>query len=249
MSLLEIKKLHYSIDDNGSKMNIIDDISLSVGLGKLVVLTGPNGGGKTSLAKLIMGIAQPTAGSILLDGQDISALDVYSRARLGISYAFQQPTRIKGITVNELLSMAVGKEVAPEECCRYLTSVGLCSGDYLNRALDSSLSGGEMKRIEIASILARHSKINIFDEPEAGIDLWSFAQLTETFKRMHEKRDSAIIIISHQERILELADEIIVISDGKIQQQGSKDEIFPKIMGEVQFSCNYIRDMNAEARI
>jgi Fe-S cluster assembly ATP-binding protein len=175
---------------------------------------------------------------------------VYSRAQLGLSYAFQQPTRIKGITVSELLVMATGKaNVSQVDCCQYLTAVGLCANDYLERELDSSLSGGEMKRIEIASILARHSKINIFDEPEAGIDLWSFAQLTETFKRMHEKQDSAIIIISHQERILELADEIIVVADGKIQQQGSKEEIFPKIMGEVQFSCNYIRNMSSEVRV
>ena len=241
MSLLEIKDLHYQIEGS-EKVNIINGINLNLEKGKLLVLTGPNGGGKTSLAKLIMGIAKPSSGSIVYDGQDITALDVYERAKLGISYAFQQPTRIKGITVSELLAMASGKEISQADSCHYLTAVGLCAGDYLNRELDSSLSGGEMKRIEIASILARASKINIFDEPEAGIDLWSFAQLTETFKRMHEKHDRAIIIISHQERILELADEIVVISDGQIQQQGSKEEIFPKIMGEVQFSCGFLRD-------
>lgn len=238
MSLLEIKNLKYQVAKSDT-INIINDISFNLDIGKLIVLTGPNGGGKTTLAKLIMGIAQPTSGSITLDGKDITNLDVCERAKLGVSYAFQQPTRIKGINVSELLSISSGQELPADQCCKYLTAVGLCSADYLYRELDSSLSGGEMKRIEIATLLARDTKVNIFDEPEAGIDLWSFAKLTETFKMMHDKGDRAIIIISHQERILELADEIIVISDGKIQQKGSKDEVFPKIMGEVQFACGY----------
>lgn len=241
MSLLELNNLTYKVTSGAEAITIIDDVSLKLEEGMLTVLTGPNGGGKTSLAKLIMGIETPTSGSIKLNGQDITALPVNERAQLGISYAFQQPPRIKGINVSELLAIAAGMDLKYDLCCRYLTAVGLCSADYLYRDLDSSLSGGEMKRIEIASILARKTKISIFDEPEAGIDLWSFAKLTETFKKMHEEHGGSLIIISHQERILELADEIIVISDGKMQQKGSKDEILPKIMGEVQFSCGYIK--------
>ncbi len=241
-SLLELSNLSYAVGSGAEITKIIDNVSLKLNEGMLTVLTGPNGGGKTSLAKLIMGIEKPTSGTIKMNGKDITGLSVFERARMGISYAFQQPPRIKGINVSELLSIASGKELLHDACCGYLTSVGLCSADYLYRDLDSSLSGGEMKRIEIATILARNTKISIFDEPEAGIDLWSFAKLTETFKRIHETHGGAIIIISHQERILDLADEIVVISDGKIEQKGSKNEVLPKILGEVQSFCGYVKE-------
>lgn len=241
MSLLELKDITYKVDD----LTIIDGISLTLEKGMLTVLTGPNGGGKTSLAKLIMGLVKPTSGKIFFDGGDITGKEVWERARLGISYAFQQPTRIKGINVGELMELSAGGSQTQFQCCKHLTDVGLCSADYVERELDSSLSGGEMKRIEIASVLARGSKLNVFDEPEAGIDLWSFARLTETFRALQEKRDSAMIIISHQERILELADEIVVISDGTIQLQGTKDEVFPKIMGEVQYGCSFLNNNRA----
>jgi Fe-S cluster assembly ATP-binding protein len=242
MSLLELNNLTYRVNNGTDSVNIIDGVSLKLEEGMLTVVTGPNGGGKTSLAKLIMGIEMPTSGSIKLNGEDITTLPVHERAQRGISYAFQQPPRIKGINVSELLGIAAGSDLQYDLCCRYLTAVGLCSADYLYRDLDSSLSGGEMKRIEIATILARKTKISIFDEPEAGIDLWSFAKLTETFKKIHGENGGAIIIISHQERILELADEIVVLSGGKVEQKGTKDEILPKILGEVQYQCGYMKE-------
>lgn len=244
--MLVLKNLTYKVQSDEGVITIIDNISLSLGEDTLTVLTGPNGGGKTSLAKLIIGIEKPTSGKIIFDGTDITDMDVHERAKLGISYAFQQPTRIKGINVGELLGIATGKDQPQYQWwCKYLTDVGLCANDYIERQLDSSLSGGEMKRIEIATVLARDSKLNIFDEPEAGIDLWSFARLTETFKALHDKGDRSMIIISHQERILELADEIIVISGGKILVKGTKDEVFPKIMGEVQYGCEFLKDQAA----
>ena len=230
--MLELKHISYSVREADETLGILKDISLTVDDHKLVVFTGPNGGGKTTLAKIIMGLVKPTGGQILWNGQDITDLGITERARLGISYGFQQPPRFKGITVRDLLTIASGDEkLSKDKCCQYLTKVGLCANDYLDREVDVSLSGGEVKRIEIASILARNADLMIFDEPEAGIDLWSFARLTETFEQIHSQGSATMIIISHQERILNIADEIVVIADGKIVKQGTREEIMPEIMG------------------
>ena len=203
-----------------------------------MVFTGPNGGGKTTLAKIIMGLAIPTSGQILWNGQDITNLGITERARLGISYGFQQPPRFKGLTVENLLTLAAGNEkLSKDQCCQYLTKVGLCANDYLEREVDVSLSGGEVKRIEIASILARNGELMIFDEPEAGIDLWSFARLTETFEQIHAAGTATMIIISHQERIISLADEVIVVGDGNIRHRGSAQEILPQILADTLGGC------------
>ncbi|MCM1148701.1 MAG: ATP-binding cassette domain-containing protein [Butyricicoccus sp.] len=236
--MLELKNICYSVSDQDTENSIINDISLTFGDGKLVVLTGPNGGGKTTLAKIIMGLVRPTSGSIIWNGQNVTELGITERAKLGISYGFQQPPRFKGIRVRDLLSIASGKRLLPKaEACSYLTQVGLCANDYLDREVDASLSGGEVKRIEIATILARHSALLILDEPEAGIDLWSFSKLTETFGQLHEKHDSTMIIISHQERIISLADEIVVISGGKVSSRGAKDEVLPGILTGTYACC------------
>ncbi|HBN6134798.1 TPA: ATP-binding cassette domain-containing protein, partial [Clostridioides difficile] len=219
--MLEIKNLSFNVESNSEELGIINDVSLSFEKGKLIVITGPNGGGKSTIAKLIMGIEKATSGQIILDGEDITNLSITERAKKGIGYAFQQPPRIKGMTVENLLTLAHGKPLSTDVCCQYLTDVGLCSKDYLNREVDNSLSGGEMKRIEIATLFARDLKVSIFDEPEAGIDLWSFGKLNESFKKIHEESDQTIIIISHQERILELADEIIVLQDGSVKSHGT----------------------------
>ena len=229
--------------DAGEELDILNDVSLTVGDGQFVVVTGPNGGGKTTLAKAIMGLVQPTGGTITWNGTDITHMPITDRARLGVSYGFQQPPRFKGLRVRDLLALAAGSEkLTREEGCQYLTRVGLCAGDYIDREVDASLSGGEVKRIEIATILARKSGLMIFDEPEAGIDLWSFAKLTETFRFIHDKRSATIIIISHQERIIDLADEIVIIADGRITDQGPKDELFPKILANTQSACTYVRE-------
>ena len=207
------------------------------------MVTGPNGGGKTTLAKAIMGIVEPTGGQILWNGQDVTHMSITDRARLGISYGFQQPPRFKGLRVRDLLSMAAGNDkLTRDEACQYLTRVGLCAKDYIDREVDTSLSGGEVKRIEIATILARKSGLMIFDEPEAGIDLWSFARLTETFRDIHDRRDATLIVISHQERIIDLADEIIMVSGGKIVKQGPKDQIFPEILANTISGCSYLTE-------
>ena len=241
--MLELKNIHYSVDAPEGRTEILRDISLTIPDKKLIVLTGPNGGGKTTLAKAIMGLVMPTGGSILWNGEDVTGLSITERARRGISYGFQQPPRFKGIRVKDLLTIASGQKFLPRgEACKYLTQVGLCAADYIDREVDTSLSGGEVKRIEIASILARQSPLMIFDEPEAGIDLWSFAKLTETFRFIHDKRTATIIIISHQERIINLADEIVIISDGRITDQGPKDELFPKILANTQSACTYVQE-------
>ena len=228
--MLELRHLQYSVSDAEGTNDIIRDVSLTVPDGELLVLTGPNGGGKTTLAKLIMGLIQPTAGQILWNGEDVTGLDITERAKKGISYGFQQPPRFKGIKVGDLLSIASGKKLLRRgEACAYLTQVGLCAADYIDREVDTSLSGGEVKRIEIATILARNSGLMILDEPEAGIDLWSFNKLTETFSAIHEKRDATMIIISHQERIIALADEIAVIDRGVVTKSGTVAEVFPTI--------------------
>lgn len=236
--MLELKHISYQVSDAGVEQMILNDVSVTIPDGELVVFTGPNGGGKTTLAKIIMGLVTPTSGEILYNGRDITALDITERARLGISYGFQQPPRFKGITVRDLLTIASGDDkLSKDKCCRYLTQVGLCANDYLDREVDTSLSGGEVKRIEIASLLARGSAFMIFDEPEAGIDLWSFARLTETFEEIHRTHSATMVIISHQERIIRLADEIIVVGGGELRYRGSAEEVFPMIMADTMGSC------------
>lgn len=237
--MLELKNIVFAVDDSKNQTEIINDVSFTLERGKFLVITGPNGGGKSTLAKLIMGIEKPTSGKILFDGKDITNLSVTERAKLGIGYAFQQPPRFKGLTVRRLLSLAHGSELPVDECCAYLTNVGLCSKDYLNREVDASLSGGEVKRIEIATLMARDLKLAIYDEPEAGIDLWSFNMLVEAFKSMGRKNNEGVMIISHQERIMKLADEIIVIADGKIRSKGDAKEILPTLMGEFDGQCEF----------
>jgi len=215
----------------------LENIDLCLEDHKLYVLTGPNGGGKSSLAKVIMGMYKPTGGQIILDGQDITGLGVTERARLGLGYAFQQPPRFKGMTVKELLQIASGEKGKSGKVGNLLFDVGLCPQDYLDREVDVSLSGGELKRVEIATLLARDLRVAMYDEPEAGIDLWSFGRLTETFKRIHDRFDTTIIIISHQERILSLADEIILVAEGTVTEQGSKDDIWPLMMNDTL--CTY----------
>ncbi len=237
--MLELKHISFNVnDDGGEKVEILDDVSFTVPDGKFLVITGPNGGGKSTLARLIMGIEQPTAGQILYNGEDITGLSITERAKKGIGYAFQHPPRFKGLTVRRLLSLAHGSELPEDECCSYLTRVGLCSMDYLNREVDASLSGGEVKRIEIATLMARNLGLAIYDEPEAGIDLWSFSMLVQSFRMLTQENNESVVIISHQERIMKLADEILVIADGKIRSQGPRDEILPGLLGEFDRKCD-----------
>ena len=229
--MLELKNVSFLVDAEGRDKEIIRDVSLTVPDRKLVVVTGPNGGGKSTLAKLIAGIEKPTGGRILFNGEDITEQGVTERAQRGIAYAFQQPVRFKGIRVLDLIRIAAGKTLSVSDACQYLSSVGLCARDYVDREVNASLSGGELKRIEIATVLARRAILSVFDEPEAGIDLWSFRNLTEVFRQMREDiRDRSILIISHQERILEIADEIIVLKDGRVEKQGARDEVYPNLM-------------------
>ena len=238
--MLTLKNLSLTAADAQGRADIVKNVSLDVEDGKFLVITGPNGSGKTALAKLIMGHAAPTGGQVLLDGEDITGLSITDRARRGISYSFQQPPRFKGMKVSDLLTIAAGKPLSHDEACSYLTQVGLCARDYLSRDVDTSLSGGEVKRIEIATLLAKNSRIMIFDEPEAGIDLWSFARLTETFRELHEKGGRTILIISHQERIIRLADEIVLIANGEIAGRGTADELYPKLLSQTVAGCNLL---------
>ncbi len=229
--MLKLEHISFNVPSEQGRKEIIHDVSLEMEDGKFVVVTGPNGGGKSTLAKLIMGIEKPTSGRIYFDGKDITDSNVTERAKMGISFAFQQPVRFKGIQVLDLIRLAARKQLSPADACQYLSEVGLCARDYINREVNGSLSGGELKRIEIAQVLARGTKLSVFDEPEAGIDLWSFQNLIRVFEHMREVTDGSILIISHQERILNIADEIVVIADGTVTSRGPKDEILPKLLG------------------
>ena len=222
--MLELRDIHWSLPDGEE---LIKGVNLTISHGKLTVITGPNGGGKTSLAKLIAGLYTPTSGRIYLDGTDITDMNITERARLGIAYAFQQPVSFKGMTVRDLMEVAAGEQMPELKLCKLLEKVGLCAREYMDRPMDSHLSGGEMKRIEIATVLARDAEYLIFDEPEAGIDLWSFTSLIDTFSKLKEEDDRALLIISHQERILEIADTIVVVANGVIDKQGPADEMLP----------------------
>ena len=238
--MLELENVSFQVAEDKGDKEIIRGVSLNIPENKLVVITGPNGGGKSTLARLIAGIEKPTEGRILFRGEDITDKSITDRARLGIAYAFQQPVRFKGIKVMDLIRIAAGKQLSPAGACEYLSAVGLCARDYIDREVNASLSGGELKRIEIATVLARGAALSVFDEPEAGIDLWSFQNLIEVFERMRKTvQNSSILIISHQERILNIADEIVVLAGGKIQKQGGRDEILPELLssGAARQTC------------
>ena len=239
--MLELQHISYDVEQDGDHKDILRDISLTINE-RFVAITGPNGGGKSTLAKLIAGILTPTQGRILLDGEDITGLNITQRAQKGISFAFQQPVRFKGLTVQDLITLASGRSIGVSEACSYLSGVGLCAKDYISREVDASLSGGELKRIEIAMIMARGTKLSVFDEPEAGIDLWSFTNLIQVFEQLHTKINGSILIISHQERILNIADRIIVLSEGRVKDQGTRDEMLPKLLGEVGGVCSALSE-------
>ncbi|HCT63963.1 MAG TPA: ABC transporter ATP-binding protein [Lachnospiraceae bacterium] len=240
--MLELKNISYTVE--GEK-DIINNVSLKVEDAKFIVITGPNGSGKSTLAKIIAGIVKPTKGEILFDGQDITQMSITDRAKLGISFAFQQPVRFKGVTVKDLINLASGQSLSTSEACQYLSEVGLCARDYIDREVNASLSGGELKRIEIATIMARKTKVSVFDEPEAGIDIWSFKNLIDVFEKIHTEIKGTIIIISHQERILNIADEIIVLANGGIATRGTKEEIMPTLLEQAEMAysgCQYYRE-------
>ena len=238
--MLKLKNISYVVEDEGVKKEIIKDVSVDIDDG-FVAITGPNGGGKSTLAKIIAGIYTPTSGQIIFDGEDITNLSITERANKGISFAFQQPVRFKGLAVRDLITLAAGKEISVAEACEYLSEVGLCARDYIDREVNASLSGGELKRIEIAMIMARGTKLSLFDEPEAGIDLWSFNNLINVFEKMHDNFGGSIVIISHQERILNIADRIIVVAGGRIEKSGTRDEILPEMMN-ASGACKVLAD-------
>lgn len=240
--MLELRDVSFCAEEG---KEILRNVSLTIE-DKIVVITGPNGGGKSTLAKVIAGVITPTSGRIILDGEDITDYSVTERARAGISLAFQQPVRFKGLTVRDLITIAAGKDLSLNEACSYLSEVGLCAKDYIDRELNASLSGGEIKRIEIATILARGSKFSVFDEPEAGIDLWSFRSLIHVFEKMQKEHQGTILIISHQERILDIADKIIYIKDGVIEKYGSRDEILPTLINTSKAGCDVLMDKMGE---
>ena len=236
--MLELINVSFEVDTENEKKEILKDVSLKID-DRFVAITGPNGGGKSTLAKIIAGIYQPTSGKILFDGVDITNMSITDRAKMGISFAFQQPVRFKGLTVKDLITLAAGKKINVSDACTYLSEVGLCARDYIDREVNASLSGGELKRIEIAMIMARGTKLSVFDEPEAGIDLWSVNNLIRVFEKMHDKTAGSIIIISHQERILNIADKIVVVAGGKVKQYGPKNDILPELLGRgaAESSC------------
>ena len=237
--MLELKNVSYKVQDELGEKEILKNINLTLDE-RFVAFTGPNGGGKSTLAKVIAGILKPTAGKIYFNGEDITDLSITERAHKGISYAFQQPVRFKGLTVRDLINIAAGKTLKGSDACAYFSEVGMCARDYIDREVNGSLSGGELKRIEIATILARSTSLSVFDEPEAGIDLWSFGNLIKVFEKMHEKTQGNILIISHQERILNIADKIVVIADGKIREQGKKEDVLPRLLGKD--ACKILTD-------
>ncbi len=239
--MLELLNVSYQVSEDAGEKEILKNISLKIE-DRFVAITGPNGGGKSTLAKLIAGIIKPTSGKIVLDGKDITEMGITERARQGISYAFQQPVRFKGLTVGDLIKLAAGRDITTNEACSYLSEVGLCARDYIGREINASLSGGELKRIEIAMVMARGTALTVFDEPEAGIDLWSFQSLIHVFKKMYEKHGGSIIIISHQEKILDIADKILVLSDGMIKKYGNKQEIMPELMNSQPSECRVLTD-------
>lgn len=237
--MLELKNISFARDNK----QILNNVSLNIDNSKLVAITGPNGSGKSTLAKIIMGILKPDSGSIIFDGQDITNKNITERAKLGIGFAFQQPVKFKGLTVRDLIEISSGNAIKLSEACDYLSDVGLCAKDYLNREISSSLSGGELKRIEIAMVAAKKSKLTVFDEPEAGIDLWSFNNLIGVFEKMHnEINNASIVIISHQEKILNIADEIVLLTDGKIQAVGKKEEVLPLLLNQTTKPCKVMLD-------
>lgn len=240
--MLEVRNLVFHPLDNGVEKNIIEDISFAVPDGEMLVITGPNGGGKSTMAKLLMGIEKPDGGQILLDGQDITEFPIAERAKAGIGFAFQQPPRFKGMTVERFLNLAAGEKLSEDTCCNLLSRVGLCAKEYLRREIDATLSGGEMKRLEIASVLAKPHKLCIFDEPEAGIDLWSFSMLVKQFEQLHKEKKETLILISHQERIIRMADRIMVIRDGKVAALDTKEEVYPMLMeSNLPTECEKLR--------
>ncbi len=240
--MLELKHISFEAGEGGTVKEISRDVNLTLPDNKFIAVTGPNGGGKSTLAKLIVGIEQPIKGQILLDGEDITGLGITERAKKGVSFAFQQPVRFKGITVRDLIGLAAGENISTARACNYLSEVGLCAKDYINREVNASLSGGELKRIEIATVLARKTKLTVFDEPEAGIDLWSFKNLIKVFEKMHDETHGTIMIISHQERILNIADEIIVVVEGRVAKSGPREEILPGILGTTAVGCQFTKE-------
>lgn len=230
--MLDVRNLSYEVFENGEKVTIVKDINFTVTDGEMLVITGPNGGGKSTVAKLLMGVLAATAGEILLDGKDITKMSVDERAKAGIGYAFQQPPVFKGMTIRRLINLAAGKELPEHVCCNLLSSVGMCAAEYLDREVDATLSGGERKRVEIATVLAKSHKVCIFDEPEAGIDLWSFSMLVKQFEQLHADKKESLILISHQERIIQMADRIMVVKDGKIEALDTKEKVLPGLMNE-----------------
>ena len=238
--MLELKDVCFQVNEDAKDKEILKNINLKLD-DRFVAITGPNGGGKSTLARVIAGIVRPTSGKIYLDGVDITDYSITERAKAGISFAFQQPVRFKGLTVKDLITLASGKDISVAEACSYLSEVGLCAKDYIDREVNASLSGGELKRIEIAMVIARGTKLSIFDEPEAGIDLWSFQNLIQVFEHMHEKINGSILIISHQERILNIADRIVLIADGKVRKVGTKEEVLPELLGTSE-ACSTLMD-------
>ena len=238
--MLELINVSYSASDDGGEKEILKNVSLKID-GKFTVITGPNGSGKSTLAKIIAGIYKPAEGKILLDGEDITHLDITGRARKGVSFAFQQPVRFKGITVKDLVTIAAGRKITVADVCKYLSEVGLCARDYVDREVNASLSGGELKRIEIATLLARGTKLYIFDEPEAGIDLWSFNNLIEAFVKMRDRIGGNIIIISHQERIINIAEQIVLLQNGEVSKTGTKEEVMP-LIGGAESPCRVLTE-------